>query len=104
VERRAACRLRPALPTTCQIRLPDDTVLARGQVYDLSATGVCLVIDRGWEPGEELGVLLVNAACTYALAMPLEVVRSSRLPTGHHSVAGRFRRALDPAELQPFLL
>jgi hypothetical protein len=63
-----------------------------------------VVTDRGWEPGDELIVLLTNAACTYALAIRMEVVRSRQLQSGGYSLAGRFSRALEPSEIQPFLL
>ncbi len=104
VERRAFRRLTPGRLTPCQVRPPGESSARAGLTHNLSLRGAGILTDREYAPGTRLGLLFVNAAHTFALALELEVVRCFRVVNGEYFIGGRFDRQLRHDELIPFLV
>jgi hypothetical protein len=102
-ERRAAKRLTPARVTPCTLTPPGGRP-AGARVHDLSVKGIGILAEQEHRPGTVLRVLLVNAAHVFAVSVEVEVVRCFRMVSGDYFVGGRFRTALSPDELLPFML
>jgi hypothetical protein len=102
-ERRAAKRLTPAHVTPCTLTPPGGRP-AGARVHDLSVKGIGILAEEKYRPGTVLRVLLVNAAHVFAVSVEVEVVRCFRMVSGDYFVGGRFRTALTPDELLPFML
>jgi hypothetical protein len=103
VERRAFRRLTPGHLTPCQVR-PAGGEPRAAWVHNLSLRGAGILTDREYPPGTRLGLLVVNAAHTFALSVQLDVVRCFRVVNGDYFVGGRFARQLGHDELLPFMV
>ena len=102
-DRRRAARRRPARNTIGRLSgIADDQELARGLVWDVSTTGVSLLLTDRVEPGT-LARAELTLAGGPAVCRVLRVVRLSRLGTGEYALGAQFVRPLDEAELRPFL-
>ncbi len=101
-DRRRAAR-RPARNTVGRLSgIADDEELARGLVWDVSSTGVSLLLTDRVEPGTLARAELTRAGGV-AVCRLLRVVRLSRLGTGEYALGAQFVRPLDEAELRPLV-
>ncbi len=100
-DRRRAAR-RPARDTVGRLSGIADEDLGCGLVWDLSTTGLSMLLSRSVEPGT-----LARAEMTRAngatVSRVLRVVRLARLGTGEYALGAQFVRPLDAAEVRPFL-
>jgi c-di-GMP-binding flagellar brake protein YcgR len=101
-ERRAAIRLVPPQEIVCY--WSSDGKYARARVYDISAGGVCMLVNRRLEPGAVLAVELINGPHTFLCARTLRVVRVFKGAGKDSVIGGQFDRRLTYDELLPFLL
>ena len=102
-ERRRATRRQPAHETVCRLTDADGDQIACGLVWNVSITGISLLSDVKFEPGDRFDAEL---ACQRgaALRVGLTVVHVSRMRTGDYIVGGQFSRPLDEEELRPFVI
>jgi len=100
-DRRRAAR-RPVQDTVGRLCDIGDQELASGLVWDLSTTGISMLLNARVEPGTLARVELTRAGGA-ALGRVLRVVRLSRLGTGEYALGARFIRPLDAAEMRPFV-
>jgi hypothetical protein len=101
-ERRRAPRRRPAHDTVCRLSHLDGDDLGCGLVWNLSATGVSMLLNVPVEPGTVLDAELCSAAGD-TVRVGMSVVHLTRLRTGDYVLGGQFSRHLDAAELRPFV-
>jgi hypothetical protein len=102
-DRRRADRRRPVQNTVGRLSaIADDEELARGLVWDVSTTGVSLLLAGRVEPGTLARAELTRAGGVVVCRV-LRVVRLSRLGTGDYALGAQFVRPLDEAELGLFL-
>jgi hypothetical protein len=101
-ERRRATRRRPAQGTVCHLTDADGDDLACGLVWNLSATGVSMLLHLRLETGTHFGAELTNAAGD-TVRVGLSVVHLTRLRTGDFVLGGQFSRPLDEDELRLFV-
>jgi|SRR5436190_15680330 len=101
-DRRRAPRFQPAFGTTCRLH-PSGPAPAEGLVWNLSATGVSVVLADPPQVGDVVAAELVAEAAGAAVPVLLRVVRVRPVRTGDHALAGEFLRPLTPAELAPFV-
>jgi hypothetical protein len=99
--RRAAPRFQPAFGTTYTFRRGD--AYAVGLVWNISASGVSMLLADPPGPGEELTGELTAGAAVEGLPVALRVVHVRPVPTGDYFLGARFARPLAPEELRPFL-
>lgn len=102
-ERRRAARRHPAHGTVCRLLEADGDDLGCGLVWNLSTTGVSMLLHLRIEPGTQLVAELTNAAGD-VVRVGLSVVHLSRLRTGDFVLGGQFSQPLDESELHPFVL
>ncbi|HEX5270169.1 MAG TPA: PilZ domain-containing protein [Gemmataceae bacterium] len=102
-ERRRAARRLPAHGTVCRLTDADGDELGCGLVWNLSATGVSMLLPLRLEPGTRLAAELVNGAGD-TVSVGLTVVHLSPMRTGDFILGGQFGRTLDEAEMRPFVL
>ncbi len=72
-------------------------------MWNLSTTGVSMLLNLRVEPGTQLTAELANEAGD-TLRVGLSVVHLSRMRTGDFVLGCQFGRTLDEAELRPFVL
>jgi hypothetical protein len=104
MERRAFRRLTPGHLTPCQVRVAGLETPRPAWVHNLSLRGAGILTDQEYPPGSRIGLLLVNSAHTFAVAVDMEVVRSFRVVNGDYFVGGQFVRQLRHDELMPFMM
>src|SRR5262245_27017847 len=92
-ERRRATRRHPTHDTVCRLTGPDGEEVGRGLVWNLSATGVSLLLNQPLEPGTGVGVELIGAGGA-TVRNGLSVIHLSRLRTGDYVLGGQFVRVL----------
>ena len=102
-DRRKAARRRPAQDTVGRLSgIADDQELARGLVWDISTTGVSLLLSERVEPGTLTRTELTSAGGA-TVCRVARVVRVSQLETGEYALGAQFVRALGEDELRPFV-
>jgi hypothetical protein len=101
-ERRRAARRRPAHNTVCRLRSLDGEEIGTGLVWNISATGVSMLLNVPLAPGTFLDAELRTARGA-ALRLSLCVVHFSRVRTGDYVLGAQFGRPLDEDELHPFV-
>jgi len=74
-----------------------------GKIEDLSVTGMGLWVDRRFELGTVITVLLTNPERSFAQSRQMEVARAERTKQGRWFVAGQFAQPLSKDELQKLL-
>ena len=100
--RRAMCR-RPAQGTTCQLATAAGKEPRLGLVWNISATGVSMLLGEPLEPGTQFQGELLAAAGHTSLDLSMRVQHLCKLRTGDYFVGGQFQRQLTAQELKPFL-
>jgi hypothetical protein len=101
-DRRRAARRRPAQEDiVCRLSGIADENLGRGPVWNLSTTGISVVLNAKLEPGTLARAELVRPDGA-TLCRVLRVVHVTRLGTGDYVLGGHFSRPLDAAELRRF--
>jgi hypothetical protein len=101
-ERRRAARRRPTHETVCRLTGPGGEEVGRGLVWNLSASGVSLLLSLPLEPGTHVAVELTGAGGA-TVHNGLSVVHLNRLRTGDYVLGGQFSRPLGEVELRPFV-
>ena len=104
-ERRVAPRFQPAFGTICQLHTreqPGRTIV--GLVWNISESGVSMLIADPPARGTELDVDLTTEGGGEILRLTLRVVHVREMPVGDYFVGAAFGRHLAPDELRRFLL
>jgi serine/threonine protein kinase len=102
-ERRVAVRFSTNLGTCCQ---PTCRIKERswsGRIQDISATGVCLLLRRRFEPGTMLTAELQGAAQSITKTMLVRVLRVQEQNRRRWSIGCAFDRELSDVELNALL-
>ncbi len=102
-ERRIAPRFQPAFGTVCRFILRDDGERVVGLVWNISETGVSMLLAEPPVRGAELDGELGPENGGAGLRMTFRVVHVRELPTGDFFLGAQFGRPLTSAELRPFL-
>ena len=101
-DRRGATRFQPAFGAVCRLGAVD-TRRATALVWDLSATGVSMLMSDPPEKGTVWTAELVLEGGADRLAVTLEVVHVRRVSTGDYFIGARFDRPLSRHEMEPFV-
>jgi hypothetical protein len=103
-ERRENRRAPAGHRTACLVRGPVDAPTASALVHNLSAKGAGILVDRQYQPGSRVQLLLINSASTCALTVDMKVVHCGRAAAGRYLIGGPFDRTLRHEELVPFMV
>jgi hypothetical protein len=101
-ERRRAARRHPAHNTVCRLTTLDGRVVGTGLVWNLSVTGVSMLLNVALQPGDFLDAELRNGRGD-SLGLSLRVVHFTTLRTGDFILGAQFDRTLGEDELRPFV-
>lgn len=102
-ERRVSVRYPCRFDTFCQKGLGrSDHFWWFAKAVDLSADGICIVVQGGFPPDTMLSVELSNPSGDFTVTLPAKVVRSTREASGW-IIGCSFTRPLTDAELEALL-
>src|SRR5205823_3013702 len=102
-ERRVSARLQPAFRTICRLNRLDAAHSVIGLVWDLSETGVSMLMANPPKPGTELSGELAPEDGGRALPISLQVIHVKMMTTGDYIMGARFSSPLPSDQMQTFL-
>lgn len=102
-ERRAAVRRKPAQGTICRIARGPAGAPAVGLIWNISRSGVSMLMSAAPDVGAELAGVLETIEGGHALRVDLEVVHARPIATGDFLVGAAFDRQLTADEMEPFV-
>jgi hypothetical protein len=100
IERRAAVRYACVLETACRSLAGSADVRWPARVRDISATGICLLVSRRFEPGS---LLAIDLSSDFASAPLARVVRVNWQADGDWALGCAFVTRLSDEELRTLL-
>jgi hypothetical protein len=104
-ERRIATRFQPAFGTVCRFRRRgEDGEEAVGLVWNISETGMSMLLADPPKRGAELDAELASESGGVGLAIALRVVHVREMPIGDYFLGAQFERPLASDELKRFLI
>ena len=101
-DRRRAPRRQPALGTVLNLDGPDGPP-RQGLVWNISLSGVSMLLPERIEPGTALSGALVTTDDAGRLPVRMRVAHVCLLQTGDYFLGAQFDRPLTPDEMRPFL-
>jgi len=103
-DRRRAARFQPAFGTICHFRRHGEEGERRtGLVWNISETGVSMLLSDPPARGAELDGELTTESGVNRLPVKMVVVHIKKMPHGDYFLGGHFEQPLTPDELQRFL-
>jgi PilZ domain-containing protein len=102
-ERRRSHRRQPAQGTVCKLNSAAGEALGLGLVWNISQSGVSMLLGKAIDPGTELKGELVAADGHTSLGLGLKVAHLSKLETGDYFMGCQFDRQLSEQEIRPFV-
>jgi hypothetical protein len=102
-DRRIAQRFQPAFGTICQLDRTDSDQPIVGLVWNVSRTGVSMLLADPPERGTVLSGALMIESGGPSLPISLRVVHVRTVTTGDFLLGGQFSKPLEPDELKLFL-
>lgn len=102
-EKRRSPRRRPAREVVARLIDDDDEELGVGLVWNLSRTGVSLLLNGQLEPGTHLDLELMDRQGRERVRVGMCVIHRGQLQTGDYVLGGQFTRPLEETELEPLV-
>lgn len=102
-DRRGAPRRQPALGTVVDLDAGPDGAPRQGLVWNISLSGVSLLLPEPIDPGTTLGGVLVTTDAGVRLPVRLRIAHVRQLLTGDYYLGAQFDRPLAPDEMRPFV-
>ena len=102
-ERRVAARRQPALGTVCRLDRQGGGAAHLGLVWNLSSSGISMLLDAPLEPGTLLRGQLATMDDNASLPVAAHVVHLRKLATGDYMVGAHFQSPLSAEEMVPFV-
>ncbi len=103
VNRRTAPRRQATLGTICRLTDGPATAARLGLVWNISASGVSMLIDDPPQAGTVLPAVLATVDERGTLPVTLRVVHVMPIRTGDYFLGAQFEQPLEPAQMRPFL-
>lgn len=102
-ERRVADRRQPALGTVCRLDAGGSGSTHLGLVWNLSTSGISMLMHTALEPGTELRGQLATMDENASLAVSARVIHLRKLHTGDYMIGAHFQTPLSTEEMRPFV-
>ena len=102
-DRRIALRRQPAMGTICRLDSADSGPSQLALVWNISMTGISLLLSEPRERGVTLAGLLETTDDEHMLPVAMRVVHTKKLETGDFYIGAQFARPLTAEELKPFV-
>jgi hypothetical protein len=103
LEQRVALRRQPTLGTICRLAFGATEKSHTGLVWNISTSGVSMLLDEVPEAGAVLPATLATVDDRGALPVTLRVVHVRALWTGDYFLGAQFQQPLAAEEMRPFL-
>jgi len=103
VNRRTTPRRQATLGTVCHLADAVAHAPRLGLVWNISASGVSMLIDEPPATGAVVPAVLATVDDSRTLPVTLRVVHVRAIRTGDYFLGAQFDRPLEPAQMQPFL-
>jgi hypothetical protein len=100
---RVALRRQPTVGTVCRLAFGAPHKAHTGLVWNISASGVSMLLDEAPSAGTVLSATLATVDDAGALPVTLRVVHVRHIRTGDYFLGAQFQQPLAPAEMRPFL-
>jgi hypothetical protein len=101
---RAALRRQPTLGTVCRLAFGPLHKPHTALVWNISASGVSMLLDEAPETGTVLSATLATVDDRGTLPVTLRVVHVRHIRTGDYFLGAQFQQPLDANEMRPFLV
>lgn len=102
-DRRVAARRQPTMGAICRFDAGPDGKPAIGLLWNLSLTGVSMLLHDPWGDGAAVAGVLETLDGAHALPVTARVVHMKRLETGDYFMGAHFDRPLTEDEVRPFV-
>jgi hypothetical protein len=102
-ERRVAPRRQPAMGTVCRLNAGDGQPPALALIWNISTTGISMLLNEPREPGTMLSGLLETIAGSDNMVIVARVVHVKKLATGDYYIGATFHRPITAEEMKPFV-
>jgi hypothetical protein len=102
-DRRVAQRFQPAFGTIYRFRLADGDSALVGLVWNISHTGISMLLAEPPQQGQVVEGELTTEAGESGLAITLKIVHVRKLSTGDYLLGAQFSRPLEAEEMRLFL-
>jgi hypothetical protein len=102
-ERRTAPRRQPAMGTVCRLSTGPGKQDAIGLVWNISTSGVSMLLTEPREPGTTLPGELQTVTGGHTLPVTMRVVHVKKLESGDYFLGAQFQRPLADDEMRPFV-
>lgn len=102
-ERRSAIRRQPAVNTICRFDAAESGPQALALVWNISATGISILVPEPKPPGLLLTGYLDTMEGDHMHPIAVRVIHCKLLETGDYALGARFENPLTEDELKPFV-
>jgi hypothetical protein len=102
-ERRIAARRQPAMGAVCRLDAPDGGPSTLALVWNISLTGISMLLHTPPDPGAALAGFLEVLNGDAMLRVAMKVVHVKQLDTGDYFVGAHFDNPLSADEMRPFV-
>ena len=102
-ERRIAPRRQPAMGTVCRLDTDDAGPAALALVWNISTTGISVLVSEPREPGTVLTGYLEVMDGDHMHRITMRVIHTKKLETGDFFLGAHFDQPLTADELKPFI-
>lgn len=102
-ERRIAPRRQPAMGTVCRIEVPDEGPMALALVWNISATGISVLVSEPRPAGSVVTGYLELTEGDHMQRIAARVIHVKKLETGDYFLGAHFEPRLTADELKPFV-
>jgi hypothetical protein len=102
-EQRVAARRQPTLGTVCHLALAKADGERTGLVWNISPSGVSMLLDEAPAAGTVLPAVLATVDEKRSLPVTLRIIHVREIRTGDYFLGAQFQQPLQPDDMQPFL-
>lgn len=102
-ERRISPRRQPAVNTVCRFDSNDGGPQALALVWNISTTGISVLVPEPRTPGLVLTGYLDTMEGEFLRPIAIRIIHCKRLETGDYALGARFEQTFTEDELKPFV-
>jgi hypothetical protein len=104
INQRVDLRRQPTLGTVCRLAFGAAGKAHTGLVWNISASGVSMLLDEAPQTGTVLPATLATVDDRGSLPVTLRVIHVRHIRTGDYFLGAQFQRPLAADEMRPFLV
>jgi hypothetical protein len=89
--------------TVCRLFVPDGGPPALALIWNISTTGISMLLHEPREPGTTVSGILETMSNGHTMLIAARVVHIKKLATGDYYIGATFQSAITPEEMKPFV-